>query len=240
MKNSIIWSWPCFTWQISSYVALLIWVPWWKLVPPFYLAEHPGKNGPSLSDTAWIKQGCRFSVTLPLWEGGLFSFLLNLAWALYSGAEKVVPCQLQTSTSQMSSSFHSYSLESYEFVCKKQATLMERPWAKTVWKASLVAQWWRIHLPMQETQVWFLVGEDPTYFRATKPMGCNYWIHVPQLLRPMSPRACALRGVKSPQWEVCMLQLESSPCLLQLEESPCSSKDPAQPKIKINDFLLNL
>ena len=65
IKNSTIWSWPCFTWQISSYVALLVWVPWWKLVPPFYLAECPGKNGPFLSDTAWIKQGCRFSVTLP-------------------------------------------------------------------------------------------------------------------------------------------------------------------------------
>ena len=28
---------------------------------------------------------------------------------------------------------------------------------------------------MQETQVWFLVQEDPTCCEATKPMGQNYW-----------------------------------------------------------------
>ena len=49
---------------------------------------------------------------------------------------------------------------------------------------------------MQETQVRALVGEDPAYCGATKPMchnywACtleptshNYWVHVPQLLKP--------------------------------------------------------
>ena len=65
---------------------------------------------------------------------------------------------------------------------------------------SLVAQWLRIHLPMQGTQVWSLVHEDPTCPGATKPMchnyrACalelashNYWAHVPQLLKPAHSR----------------------------------------------------
>ena len=40
--------------------------------------------------------------------------------------------------------------------------------------ASLVAQWLRIHLPMQGTQVQALVWEDPTCREATKPVRHNY------------------------------------------------------------------
>ena len=39
---------------------------------------------------------------------------------------------------------------------------------------SLVAQWLRIHLPMQGTWVRALVREDPTCRRATRPMCHNY------------------------------------------------------------------
>ena len=39
---------------------------------------------------------------------------------------------------------------------------------------SLMVQWLRIHLQMQETQVQSLVWEYPTCFRATKPMNQNY------------------------------------------------------------------
>ena len=42
-------------------------------------------------------------------------------------------------------------------------------------RASLVAQWLRICLPMQGTQVQALVWEDPTCRRATGPMSHNYW-----------------------------------------------------------------
>ena len=42
------------------------------------------------------------------------------------------------------------------------------------WGTSLVAQWLRIHLPMQGTQVRALVQEDPTCHRATKPVCHNY------------------------------------------------------------------
>ena len=40
--------------------------------------------------------------------------------------------------------------------------------------ASLVAQWLRIHLPMQGTRVRALVPEDPTCHGATKTMCHNY------------------------------------------------------------------
>ncbi|KAJ8794285.1 hypothetical protein J1605_003242 [Eschrichtius robustus] len=41
-------------------------------------------------------------------------------------------------------------------------------------RASLVAQWLRIHLPMQGTWVRDLVREDPTCHGATKPVCHNY------------------------------------------------------------------
>ena len=44
----------------------------------------------------------------------------------------------------------------------------------TVYRTSLVAQWLRIHLPMQGTQVRALVREDPTCRRAAKPVRHNY------------------------------------------------------------------
>ena len=53
-----------------------------------------------------------------------------------------------------------------------------------MWRASLVAQWLRIRLPMQGTRVRALVREHPTCCGATKPASHNYWAHVPQLLKP--------------------------------------------------------
>ena len=41
-------------------------------------------------------------------------------------------------------------------------------------RASLVAQWLRIRLPMQGTRVRALVREDPTCCGATKPVSHNY------------------------------------------------------------------
>ena len=45
---------------------------------------------------------------------------------------------------------------------------------KTIWWASLVAQWLRICLPMQWTQVRALVWEDPTCHGETRPVSHNY------------------------------------------------------------------
>ena len=48
-------------------------------------------------------------------------------------------------------------------------------WIKTTTiGASLVAQWLRVRLPMQETRVRALVWEDPTCRGATRPVSHNY------------------------------------------------------------------
>ena len=78
-------------------------------------------------------------------------------------------------------------------------------------RTSLVAQWLRIRLPMQGTQLRSLVLEYPTCRGATKPMHHNYWslrsrAHEPQLRSPRAttseahaPRAQALQQEKPPQ-----------------------------------------
>ena len=48
------------------------------------------------------------------------------------------------------------------------------PHLQTTEKACPVAQWRRIHLPLQETQVRSLVREDPTCRGATEPVRQNY------------------------------------------------------------------
>ena len=58
---------------------------------------------------------------------------------------------------------------------------------------SLVAQWMGVHLPVQGTQVWSLVWEDPTCWGATKPTHHNY-------------RACTLESGSQSYW-ACVLQL---------------------------------
>ena len=45
---------------------------------------------------------------------------------------------------------------------------------KINYRASLVAQWLGIRLPMQGTRVQALVREDPTCRGATKPVSHNY------------------------------------------------------------------
>ena len=96
---------------------------------------------------------------------------------------------------------------------------------------------------MQETWVQSLIQEDPACCRATNPVCHSYWVcvlqprshkqcaYVPQLLKPTSPRARAQHQEKSPQWEACAPQLESSLCSPHLEKSPCSHDDPEQSKI---------
>ena len=64
---------------------------------------------------------------------------------------------------------------------------------------SLVAQWLRICLPIQGTQVQSLVREDPTCHGATKPVCRNYW-------------ACALEPASHNYW-ACVLQLLKPACL---------------------------
>ena len=111
------------------------------------------------------------------------------------------------------------------------------------WRTSLVVEWLGILLPMQVTQVWSLVWEDPMCHGAAKPVhrncwACaleprnhNSWAWVPQLLKLVCPRAHAPRQEKPPQQEAHAPQLESSPRAPKLEKSPCSNQGPAQPKV---------
>ena len=116
------------------------------------------------------------------------------------------------------------SKETFPFPFSRLCRKVEWKWAgytitlggeefKTFSGASLVVQWLIIRLPMQGTGVRALVWEDPTCCRATKLVHHNYWTcalepashnyraHVPQLLKPVRPRACALQQEKPPQWE---------------------------------------
>ena len=91
--------------------------------------------------------------------------------------------------------------------------------------ASLVAQWWRVGLPMQETQVRSVIWKDPTCCWAAKPVGHNYWGCA---LEPGSCNywACAPQQEKPPQWEAHTPHLRRSPHSPQSEKSMHCNKDP--------------
>ena len=69
--------------------------------------------------------------------------------------------------------------------------------------ASLVAQWLRICLPMQETRVRALVWEDPTCRRATGPVSHDCWA--------CASGACAPQRERPRRWEVCALRWRVAP-----------------------------
>ena len=60
----------------------------------------------------------------------------------------------------------------YLFICLH--FILVCAFLKTRSGASLVAQWFRVRLPMQGTWVRALVWEDPTCRRATGPVSHNY------------------------------------------------------------------
>ena len=106
------------------------------------------------------------------------------------------------------------------------------PVTQTYSGASLVAQWIRIHQPMQGTQVWSLVQEGSTCWGATKPASHTYWDHVLQLLKPTCPTAYAPQWEKPPQWEAFPLQQRLALACRNQRKSTESNEDPALPKIK--------
>ena len=112
--------------------------------------------------------------------------------------------------------------------------------------ASLVVQWLRIRLPVQETQVRALVREDPTGRRATKPVrhnywACalepashNYWAHMPQLLKPagLEPVLRNKRSHRNEKPAHCNTAMKSSSCSLQLEKAYAHQRRPKAAKKK--------
>ena len=111
---------------------------------------------------------------------------------------------------------------------------------------SLVPRWWRSHLPMQETQVPFLVPY-PTSHRAARPVNHNYFglcsragesqpliprsgiAHELQVLgcKPWSPRSAARNATAASSLPTAA---KRSLCPWRLEKKPRGNKDPAQPK----------
>ena len=88
-------------------------------------------------------------------------------------------------------------------------------------RASLVAQWQRIHLPMQETRVQSLIQEDPTCQGAAKPMCHNYW-------------ACALKPGSRNSWAWLLQML--SPCAATAEprlQLLCPYAATAEPRLQL-------
>ena len=78
-------------------------------------------------------------------------------------------------------------------------------------RASLVAQWLGVCLPMRGTRVRALVWEDPTCHGATGPVSHNYWA--------CASGACAPQQERPRQWEARALRWRVAP-LAATRESP--------------------
>ena len=114
---------------------------------------------------------------------------------------------------------------------------------KETYRTSLVAQWLRIHLPMQGTQVRALAREDPTCHGATKPvchnywacalepMSHNYWARVPQLLKPVRLEP-VLRNKRSHHKRRPLTTTKSRPRSPQVEKAPTQQRRPNAAKNK--------
>ena len=119
-------------------------------------------------------------------------------------------------------------------------------------RASLVAQWLTICLPMQGTQVWALVQEDPScrgvaepvhhnnWACALEPASHNYWAHAPQLLKPVRLEPM-LHNKRSHCNEKPVHRNEEQPLLAATRESPCAQRRPNAAKYlkKIQKCILN-
>ena len=93
-----------------------------------------------------------------------------------------------------------------------------------IFRASLVAQWLRVCLPMQATQVRALVWEDPTCRGATGPVSHNYWA--------CASGACALQQERPRQWEARTPRWRVAPARRNWRKPLHRNEDPTQPKIK--------
>ena len=90
-------------------------------------------------------------------------------------------------------------------------------------RASLVAQWLRICLPMQGTRIWALVWEDPTCHGATGPVSHNYWA--------CASGACAPQQERPRQWEACAPRWRVAPTRHNWRKPSHRNGDPTHPKI---------
>ena len=103
----------------------------------------------------------------------------------------------------------------------------------------------RIHLPMQKTWVWFLVWEDSTCCRATKPMCRNYWACARESGKPRSHSCwnpCILESMLCNKRSHCNEKSvhckKSSPCSPQLEKAFMQQGRPSTAKNKYKNNVL--
>ena len=111
-------------------------------------------------------------------------------------------------------------------------TEVQRSWVTCLQSSSQgwtsrVAQWLRIHLPMQGTQVPSLVWEDLTCCRATKPVRHNYWSPQATTTEACKPRLLklthlepVLRNKRSHRNEKPVHRKEEQPPLAATRDSP--------------------
>ena len=99
-------------------------------------------------------------------------------------------------------------------------------------RASLVAQWLRVCLPMQGTRVRVLVREDPTCRGATKPVRHNYWV---------CASGAVLRHERPRQWEAHAPRWRVVPTRHNWRKPSHRNEEPTQSKInkERNKFIKN-
>ena len=90
-------------------------------------------------------------------------------------------------------------------------------------RASLVARWLRVCLPMQGTRVRALVWEDHTCRGATRPVSHNYWAG--------ASGACAPQQERPRQWEARAPRWRVAPACRNGRKPSHRNGDPTQPKI---------
>ena len=145
---------------------------------------------------------------------------------------------MQTDHGSQSILFFWHGISSYQ-TCRILQTLRRVKVFKCLWvRTCLVIQWLRVHLPMQEKWVQYLLWEDPTCCRTTKHMCHNYW-------------ACALEPTSLNYWALVLkllkpthlepvLHKDSSPHL-SLEKTFLQQQRPSTAQSKqINNFLKSL
>ena len=86
-------------------------------------------------------------------------------------------------------------------------------------RASLVAQWLRIRLPMQGTRVRALVPEDPTCPGAAGPVSHNYWA--------CASGACAPQQERSRYWQAGALRWRVAPTCHNWRKPSHRNEDPS-------------
>ena len=187
----------------------------WRNQCPQSLPQAHAESGSKLTGLppGALRESCRLgSWSSP--HGGSRPWLLGL-WVTPDGRDSH-PLQPQTCLLPASSSWWSGSQDGVSFQRMKS-----QPRNKV--RASLVAQWLRIRLPMQGTRVRALVWEDPTCRGAAGPVSHNCWA--------CASGACAPQQERPRWWEARAPRWRGAPACHNWRKPSHRDKDPTQPEI---------